>query len=170
MGSGAKSYMRKGFLICEEMRKYFTIHEEAVSHIRLCTPIPLNFLLDVEIFIFFFISVLCRGFPAHLYDYFWPVLCATCEDESATPLFLGACACLSHRLQGEGDWSSTRAIGAVFPACVSTKVQYSRNGGRILGRNPVLRVFLLAIHSHFYSLALRLPFFKLMQPLTVFTV
>jgi hypothetical protein len=25
MGSGAKSYMRKGFLIYEEMRKYFTI-------------------------------------------------------------------------------------------------------------------------------------------------
>ena len=27
----AKSYMRKGFLIYEEMRKYF-IYEEAVSH------------------------------------------------------------------------------------------------------------------------------------------
>ncbi len=24
MGSGAKSYMRNGFLICEEMRKYYT--------------------------------------------------------------------------------------------------------------------------------------------------
>ncbi len=36
MGSGAsaKSYMRKGFLIySEEMRKYFTIYEDAVSHI-----------------------------------------------------------------------------------------------------------------------------------------
>ncbi len=33
MGSGAKSYMRKVFPICEEMRKYFTIYEEAVSHI-----------------------------------------------------------------------------------------------------------------------------------------
>jgi hypothetical protein len=30
MVSGAKSYMRKGFLIYEEMRKYFTIYEEAV--------------------------------------------------------------------------------------------------------------------------------------------
>jgi hypothetical protein len=29
----AKSFMRKGFLIYEEMRKYFPIHEEAVSHI-----------------------------------------------------------------------------------------------------------------------------------------
>jgi hypothetical protein len=33
MGSGAKSYMRKGFLIYEEMRKFFPIYEEAVSHI-----------------------------------------------------------------------------------------------------------------------------------------
>jgi hypothetical protein len=29
----AKSYMRKGFLIYEEMRKYFRIYDEAVSHI-----------------------------------------------------------------------------------------------------------------------------------------
>jgi hypothetical protein len=28
MGSGAKSYMRKGFLIYEEMRKFFPIYEE----------------------------------------------------------------------------------------------------------------------------------------------
>ncbi len=34
--SGAKSYMRRGFLIYEEMRKYFTIYEEAISHIWLC--------------------------------------------------------------------------------------------------------------------------------------
>jgi hypothetical protein len=33
MGSVAKSYMRKGFLIYEEMRKYLIIYEEAVSHI-----------------------------------------------------------------------------------------------------------------------------------------
>jgi hypothetical protein len=32
-GAVAKSYMRKGFLICEEIRKYFPIYEEAVSHI-----------------------------------------------------------------------------------------------------------------------------------------
>jgi hypothetical protein len=30
--SVAKSYVRKGFLIYEEMRKYLTIYEEAVSH------------------------------------------------------------------------------------------------------------------------------------------
>jgi hypothetical protein len=29
----AKSYMRKGFLIYKEMRKYFSIYEGAVSHI-----------------------------------------------------------------------------------------------------------------------------------------
>ncbi len=33
MGSGAKSYTRKSFLTNEEMRKYFPIYEEAVSHI-----------------------------------------------------------------------------------------------------------------------------------------
>jgi hypothetical protein len=33
MGAAAKSYMIKGFLIHEEMRKYLTIYEEAVSHI-----------------------------------------------------------------------------------------------------------------------------------------
>jgi hypothetical protein len=37
MGSVAKSYMRKGFLIYEEMRKYLTMYpipyEEAVNHI-----------------------------------------------------------------------------------------------------------------------------------------
>jgi hypothetical protein len=32
-GAVAKSYMRKDFLIYEEMRKYFPIYEEAVSHI-----------------------------------------------------------------------------------------------------------------------------------------
>ncbi len=32
-GAVAKSYMRKGFLIDEEMRKYFSIYEKAVSHI-----------------------------------------------------------------------------------------------------------------------------------------
>ncbi len=37
MGVVAKSYMRKGFLIYEEMRKYLTIYEEAVSHIWLAT-------------------------------------------------------------------------------------------------------------------------------------
>jgi hypothetical protein len=33
MGSGAKSHMRKGFLIYEEMRKYLVMFEEAVSSI-----------------------------------------------------------------------------------------------------------------------------------------
>jgi len=32
-GAVAKSYMRKGFLIYEDMPKYFPIYEEAVSHI-----------------------------------------------------------------------------------------------------------------------------------------
>jgi len=33
MGAVEKSYMRKGFLIYEEMRKYLVIYEGAVSHI-----------------------------------------------------------------------------------------------------------------------------------------
>jgi hypothetical protein len=33
IGSGAKSYMRYGFPMYEEMHKFFTIYEEAVSHI-----------------------------------------------------------------------------------------------------------------------------------------
>jgi hypothetical protein len=44
-GAVAKSYMRKGFLIYEEMRKYLVIFEEAVSHIY-CSR--LNFLIYKE--------------------------------------------------------------------------------------------------------------------------
>ena len=33
MGAVAKSYMRKGFLIYEEMRQYLVMYEKAVSHI-----------------------------------------------------------------------------------------------------------------------------------------
>jgi hypothetical protein len=58
MGSVAKSYMRKGFLIYEEVRKFFPIYEEAVSHIGMTLhPIPLDFLIYEENFLFFFISV-----------------------------------------------------------------------------------------------------------------
>ncbi len=33
MGAVAKLYMKKGFLVYEEMRKYLVMYEEAVSHI-----------------------------------------------------------------------------------------------------------------------------------------
>jgi hypothetical protein len=33
MGAVAKSYVRKGFLIFEEISKYLVTYEEAVSHI-----------------------------------------------------------------------------------------------------------------------------------------
>jgi hypothetical protein len=42
-------------VIYEEMRKFFTIYEEAVSHMTL-HPIPLNFHIYEENFIFSFIS------------------------------------------------------------------------------------------------------------------
>ncbi len=47
-----KSYIRKGFLIYEEMRKYLTIYEKAVSHIWLWNCSTLNFLLYEEDLIF----------------------------------------------------------------------------------------------------------------------
>jgi hypothetical protein len=34
MGAVAKSYMRKGFLIYEEMLKYLVISEEAICHVQ----------------------------------------------------------------------------------------------------------------------------------------
>jgi hypothetical protein len=54
-GAVAKSYMRKGFLIYEEIRRYSTIYEEAVSHIRLCNC-SISELYE-ENLVFFFISV-----------------------------------------------------------------------------------------------------------------
>ncbi len=60
MGAVAKSYMRKGFLIFEEMRKYLVLYEEAVSHIWLCNRSLLDFLIFEEIF-FFFISAAKAG-------------------------------------------------------------------------------------------------------------
>jgi hypothetical protein len=57
IGSVAMSYMRKGFLIHEEMLKHLTINEEAVSHIWLCNRSLLNFLIYKENLIFYFISV-----------------------------------------------------------------------------------------------------------------
>ncbi len=44
-GAVANSYMKKGFLIYEEMRKYLTIYEEVVSHILLCNQSLLIFLM-----------------------------------------------------------------------------------------------------------------------------
>ncbi len=43
MGSGAKSYMRKGFLIYEEMRKSFTIEDRRSSVICDFAPDPSEF-------------------------------------------------------------------------------------------------------------------------------
>ncbi len=53
MGSGAKSYMRTGFLIYEEMHKCFTIYEDAV---RLCTQ-SLEISLYMRKILFYFLTV-----------------------------------------------------------------------------------------------------------------
>jgi hypothetical protein len=55
MEAVAKSYVRKGFLIYEEMRKYLVIYEEVVSH-DFATGSLLDFLINEENFVFFFIS------------------------------------------------------------------------------------------------------------------
>jgi hypothetical protein len=52
MGADAKSYMRKGFLIYEEMRKYLVIYNFATA------PFLVDFLIYEENFVLFFISVL----------------------------------------------------------------------------------------------------------------
>jgi hypothetical protein len=57
MGSVATPYTKKGFLIYEEMRKYLTMYEEAVSHYDLATDPFLISLYMRKILIFFFISV-----------------------------------------------------------------------------------------------------------------
>ncbi len=57
MGSVAKSYMRKGFLIYKEIRNFLTIFEEAVSQIGLCNRSHLNFLIYEDNFIFIFLNV-----------------------------------------------------------------------------------------------------------------
>jgi hypothetical protein len=49
--------MSKGFLIYEEMRKYFIIYEDAVSHILLCTRSLKTSLYIRKFFYLFFISV-----------------------------------------------------------------------------------------------------------------
>ncbi len=62
MGLVAKSYMRKGFLIYEEMRKYLTIFEyerPEVIH-DFATDFFLNFLVNDENSIFFFFSVITK--------------------------------------------------------------------------------------------------------------
>ncbi len=56
-GAIEKSYMRKGFLIYDEMHKYLHIYEEAVSHLWLCDCSILHFLIYEENLIFCFISV-----------------------------------------------------------------------------------------------------------------
>ncbi len=56
MGSVAMSYMRKSFIIYEEMHIYLTICEETVSYILLCNWSLLNFLICEEKIIFFLIS------------------------------------------------------------------------------------------------------------------
>ncbi len=60
MGAVAKSYMRKGFLIYKELRKYLVIYEAAVSHIWICNRSLLDSLYIWGKFCFLFYQ--CGGF------------------------------------------------------------------------------------------------------------
>jgi hypothetical protein len=53
MGSGTKSYMRKGFLIYEEMRKHLTLYN-FIIHMR--RPLVIYDYVTEDNFLFFFIS------------------------------------------------------------------------------------------------------------------
>jgi hypothetical protein len=53
MGAVAKSYMRKGFLIYEEMRKYLVIYEEALVIYGFATFTFLDFLIYEANFVYF---------------------------------------------------------------------------------------------------------------------
>ncbi len=72
MGVVKKSYMRKSFLIYEEIRKYLVIYEEAVSHIWLCNHTLLDFLIYEENFVFLFISVVLKSLNINMSNY-WKV-------------------------------------------------------------------------------------------------
>ncbi len=67
MGSGTKSYMRKDFLIYEEMHKYFYFIWGRYSHILLCTRSLWISLIYEENFILFFYQCIrwdvCAGSP-----------------------------------------------------------------------------------------------------------
>ncbi len=62
-GPVEKSNMRKGFLIYDEMRKFLIIFVEALSYIWLYNCSLLDFLINEENFLLFFISVVfdCPG-------------------------------------------------------------------------------------------------------------
>ncbi len=75
--------MRKGFLIYEEMRKYFPIYEEAVSHIWLCNCSTLSFPIYDENFIFFFSSAAINSLCLIL-SFFSYILSFLCKFSHST--------------------------------------------------------------------------------------
>jgi hypothetical protein len=79
MGAVAKSYMRKSFVIYEEMCKYLVVYEEAVNHILFCNRSLLDFLIFEKNFVFFFISVV----------YELKMLCRSCDSRSSVLCTLG---------------------------------------------------------------------------------
>ncbi len=65
MWAVAKSYMRKDFLIYEEMRKYLLIHEEAVSHVTLQALHSGFLFMYMREILFSLLSLYCKWFTKY---------------------------------------------------------------------------------------------------------
>jgi hypothetical protein len=163
--------MRKGFLIYEEMRKYFTIYEEAVSHISFCTR-SLWISFYMRKFLFSFLSVCCAEVSLHIFTTISGQFYVRRAKMSRPHLFFSVHieACSFHRLQGEGDWSSFESHWCcVQPAylpnynTVWTEAEFWDEIQSEEFSSLLFTVTSTALPWDFY-------FFKLMQPLTVFTV
>ncbi len=90
MGLDAKSYMRKSFLIYEEMHKYFRHISGGRQSYMTLQPIPLNFPLYEENVILFFISVQYPTRHSRMYgvNACSPIILCGAADESPEPEFL----------------------------------------------------------------------------------
>ncbi len=101
-GAVAKSYIRKGFLVYEEMGKYFPMYEEAVSHIWICNCSILNFLI-YEDFIFYQCTCVLT------YSFYWTYILLKRKSKVHTK---GAfCARFIHyKLRGNVEYSNVKNL------------------------------------------------------------
>ncbi len=125
MGAVAKSYMRKAFLIYEEMSKYLVIYEEAVSH--LWNRSLLDFLIYEENFVFFFISVQysCRIPVRHFFSQSRRLLTKIFESEATVN---EKCRCCEFR--GKGNKQGLLCSLSAFPSFIKPGTRQTGLTGR----------------------------------------
>jgi hypothetical protein len=99
MGAVAKSYMRKFFLIYEEMRNYLVICEEAISHIWLCIC-SLLFLFS------FYQCIFQKILISQHYPFNSPHTVLRLSSASTTSPWVGG-ACLPPAAVGWRSWSGS---------------------------------------------------------------